>query len=999
MPSLKALAEFKASFRSIGNEVAVTSQKNLPMEELDLPASEPKAMSSPGANQGDSGKGAASGLPPADPQNQDGFGGDIDEDDFSFGDLLGTALDNLSMPDPGLTDASEETAGEDEMPDAELPSLEGLTPPEAEEAEVPEAEPPSFEDLNIPVLTGSSEETAGEAEVSEAELPSLEGLTPPEAEAEVPEAEPPSFEGFNTDGPTDASEETAGEDEMPDAELPSLEGFNFPESDNSMEETEALEISMPEGIFKDMENISLDIESGTGGTVADNPDAFSLDSFDAFKFGGNGSTGGSNAAEKYSLDPLDNNIELLSKSSSNIEEIQLSNDELVRLQKTLASYPLNLRIACEQIIAEEGVEPALMSKFIKALTQGASFKEGASLASKILDRNISIPKGFEKKSGEALQAQQASFTYIFVRRVVPILRLFVLVALVAASLFYLIHRFVYTPLYADSIYRKGYERIAAGDYARANERFNEALKLHREKKWFYRYAEGFRDSRQYIFAREKYDLLLVNYPLDKKGVMDYAAMETSLNNYKKADSLLRRNILDYKVDDKDALLAVGDNALAWGDMEPEQYELARHAYARLMERYGWTSPVVERMMKYFIRTDNLKEVLPLQHYFMDNPGNKITSAGLAELGGYLLDKKFEDVQGVPSEYISRIDGIRDILIKAVNADPTQPEPHYHLARYYRYFKNPNDEQITLRNAIGAFDASQEESVRRLNARIDAEQRYAQVLINNREFFAAEEHLLKGIGLYEDALGRQVLSRSPQFGRIYADMGDLEYFTKDGNMGAALEYYIRAEQNGWSPPEMQYRMGSAYYHLGKWASALQRFVEASSDMPFNRRLLNALGNASYMRGNYAIAQGYYNHLLNLLNTDRDRFSVLMPSDRVDHMELAERLMMVRNNFGVTLEALTERTGDTKYRSQAMGLYSESARTWDVLTRDPETMLRMKPGDLPGPGVNLGYLNAQNALHPVSEYEPQIYIQIDKDVLEPSPWEGLTPQNFRLADNIF
>ncbi|MDR2534398.1 MAG: tetratricopeptide repeat protein [Treponema sp.] len=989
MPSLEALAKFRASFRSIGNETTVLAQQKLPIEDIDLPESEPVSMS----------------PKPSKPEKpaSDFSSSDFSNDDFDFGDfsdLLPSDLDNLShldeipiadensmsnnlpedlnilAPEPGSAETADNLLDDLHIPDADLPVIEE----DPDSASIDNL----LDDLHIPDAD----------ELSDPDEP--DNLTidnPPEAPT-VPDGEVP----------LDSAPDSAPADE-PEEEIP-LDPAAIP-ADSSPEaaqepgvETSEEAVNFPQE--EDLFNMNIQFPDIGDVDAADNEaEGTSIDSFDAFKME-EGPGGFEDELGKYALEGFDDDLALFSKPSddNDIEEIQLSNEELNRLQKTIAGYPLNLRIACEQIIAEEAVDPTLMSKFVKSLAQGASMREAASLAGKILERSIPIPKGFEKKTGEALEAEHASFVYIFIHKFLPVLRLFILVALVAASLFYLIHRFVYTPLYADSIYKKGYERIEAGDYARANERFNEALKLHRQKEWFYRYAEGFSDKRQYIAAREKYDLLLLNYPRDKKGVMDYAAMETSLSNFRKADSLLRRNILDYKVDDKEALLAVGDNGLAWGDMEPEQYEVARQAYARLLERYGWTSPVVERMMRYFIRTDNLKEVLPLQHYFMDDPSNKITPAGLAELGGYLLDKKFEDLPGVPNEYISRIDGIRDILIKAVNAEPAQPEPHYHLARYYNYFKNPTDERITLENAIKFFDVSPEESVRRLNMRIDAEQRYAQLLINHKEFFNAEDHLLKGISLYEDALNRRIMSRSPQFGKLYADMGDLEYFTKDGNMGTALEYYVRAEQNNWAPPEMQYRMGSAYYHQGQWAAALQRFVAASADMPLNRKLLNALGNASYMRGNYAIAEGYYSQLLEQLNADRSRFSVLLPHDREDHMELAERLMTVRNNFGVTLEALTERTGNSIYRSQAMGLYSDSARTWDTITRDQKTMIRMRPGDLTGgPSINLGYLNGQNALHPSSDYERQIYVEIDKDVLEPSPWENLTPQNFRLSDGLF
>jgi hypothetical protein len=111
-----------------------------------------------------------------------------------------------------------------------------------------------------------------------------------------------------------------------------------------------------------------------------------------------------------------------------------------------------------------------------------------------------------------------------------------------------------------------------------------------------------------------------------------------------------------------------------------------------------------------------------------------------------------------------------------------------------------------------------------------------------------------------------------------------------------------------------------------------------------------------------------------------------------------MMVVRNNLAVTLEALTKATGNRSYRSRALGLYTESARAWDSLTRNPDTLLRSGAGDLASPGMNLAFLNSRNALYPEPGYEPQLYIQIDKDVLEPSAWENLVPQDFRLTDVV-
>jgi tetratricopeptide (TPR) repeat protein len=749
------------------------------------------------------------------------------------------------------------------------------------------------------------------------------------------------------------------------------------------------------------------------------------DSFDAFSLGGEdagaadfgadeAASGGDDLGETdFSLPGIDDLFDDTPKAKSgakaagrsggrsrteeapeDVEEIQLTEDDLNNLRETLASYPLNLRIACEELIAEQAVAPEQMSKLIRFLVTGASAKETAALAAQILGKTIAIPRGFEKSTGEALETEQASFAYIFVHNFLPVLRVFSIIAVLGACVFYLCYRFIYTPLKAESIYKIGYERIFAGEYQRANERFNDAFGIHRKKDWFYKYAEAFRDERQYIYAEGKYDELLRYYPRDKKGVLDYAALETNYRmNYAKADSLLRRELLDYAPNDLEGLLALGDNSLAWGDSDPskyaEKYEDARFAYARLLDKYGWKDPVVERMMKYFIRTDNLKEVLPLKEWFESNKKRQLSAASLAELGGYLLDKQLEEARGVPNEYVEQIEGVRALLLQAVRADPSLPESHYHLARYYKNLGNDYEERITLENAIRAFDNAKEESVRRRMYRIDTHLRYANVLVNNREFFPAEEQLVRGINLYEDFLSRKLISPSPQYGRLYAGLGDLEYFTKDGKWETALNYYHHSEQNGWAPPEIQYRMGAAYYHLEDWKNALEYLFAASADLPLNRRLLYALGNAALKRGDNFAAQGYYNRLLDILESQRSRLPVLLPNDRPEFLETGERLMAARNNIGVAYEALAEQTGDRRYRSRALAFYAESARAWDAITRNPATMVRLRLTEN-GPSVSLPFLNANNALHPAENYEPQIFIHIDKDVLEPSLWEQLTPE---------
>ncbi|MCL2720544.1 MAG: tetratricopeptide repeat protein [Treponema sp.] len=684
----------------------------------------------------------------------------------------------------------------------------------------------------------------------------------------------------------------------------------------------------------------------------------------------------------------------LPEPEDSVEEISLSQDEVDSLLKTLSFYPLNLRIICQELIAEQVILPQQLSRLIRFLVNGAHVKETAVLVEEITGKPVIIPKSFEKMTGAMFEAEQSSFAYIFVHNFLPVLKLFAVIAALLASVLYLSYTFIYIPLRAESIYKRGYERIPEGEYQRANELFNQAFTLHKKKKWFYSYAEAFVDQRRFTLAEAKYEELLKNYPRDKKGVLDYASLNTNyLMNYEKANRLLQRELLDYAPNDKEGLLAAGDNYIAWADSNPERhfdkYEEARFCYARHLELYGWQAPVVERMMKYFIRVDDLRRVIELRIWFESHDKRRLSAASLAELGGYLLDKQLETPAGVPNPYISSIASVRDMLLQAVKEEPTLPEPHYHLARYHKDLGNTYEERLTLENAIRAFDLARQDSVRRRFYRVDAHYRYADLLINAREFFPAEQEVVRGIELFRDFYDRNLIPASPQLGQLYSLRGDLEYFVKSGDMEAALTNYHDAENFGYSPPEVQYRMGAAYYQLERWADSLEYLFKASAELPLNRRLLYALGNVTYQRGDYFAAQGYYNRLLDVLEGHRVRLTVLLPNDNPQYIDTGERLMMARNNLGVVYEYLADQSGNREYRNRAMTMYIYSSSAWDSISRNPTTMTRSRLADSPGaPGINLGYLNANNALRPNNFFDPQIFIRIDRDVLEPSRWEELT-----------
>jgi len=609
---------------------------------------------------------------------------------------------------------------------------------------------------------------------------------------------------------------------------------------------------------------------------------------------------------------------------------------------------------------------------------------------------IVVPKGH--KTGEELEEEAANFSYILLHKFLPLARLFFLIAALGASVTYLIYQFIYKPVSASNLYKKGYELIENGNanaYTQANRYFNDAFSIHKVKDWFYKYAERFRDERQYLLAEEKYDQLLYWYPHDKKGALDYSTLEAYyMFNYEKADKIIRQNILDYLIDDMDGLIALGDVNLDWADIDSSRFENARAAYARVLALYGWTDDVLERMLLYFIRTDKLGDVIPLQKRFMSNPKSKISPAALAELGGYLLDKRLEVPDGIPDENLERIEGIKDILLRAQKADPELGEAYYNLGRYFNYYNEPDDERRSLVSAKAAFqnalnssnERTRRETPRRTKARIDTQLRLANMYVSSNEFIAAENELVDGINIYEDAVTRRIVERKPEFGRLYADFGDIEYFAKEGNMEEAQRSYLQAEANGYLPPEIEYRLGGTYYKMENYPDALKRFFNVSTRIPFNRKLLNSLAVSSLQNSDFFTAESYYKRLLAVLRQDRGRISAVLPDDVAEHRDLMERILIAENNLGVVQNNLASSTGKNAYRTQAMASFADAERIADLLARPPATMVRQSLLDNPGmPTVNRPFLNMRSVLYPLAGQELLNYPAIDNDVLEPSNWE--------------
>ncbi|MEE8440846.1 MAG: hypothetical protein V3S41_03925, partial [Spirochaetia bacterium] len=663
-------------------------------------------------------------------------------------------------------------------------------------------------------------------------------------------------------------------------------------------------------------------------------------------------------------------------------EFQIPDNEFESLQVTLSGLPLNLKLEVEGIITEAKGTTDQVEELVRRLVAGESPTDIAAFAGKILGKQIRIPRGYERRTGLEFEAERQSFAYQFRENVLPIFRLVAMFAVALGILALAGYHLVFRPLYGRSLYREGIALIGEDQYTLGNQTFERARGIWPSDRWFHSYAEAFVAERQYTLAGEKYEQLLfgmseeerdffngrleegdyfsivtIRQP-EKQGILDYAQLESEmLANYARADRLLRL-ILEQNVADYEGWLAIGDNFMLWAETDPARYEAARMAYARLMERHGQTDALLFKMLRYFVRTDNLQEVIALKELFQQDKRLVVEPDAYAEMAGYLTDRGF-------------LEDVEEVLFRALDTDRFIPEIHYNLARYYRLIDAQGEEELALSTARRLLETANPQTRRIRGMLVDTITRIGENHYDAERFLDAQETFGEAIEVYEEGVRRRVLGPDPMYGRAYAHLGDIFYYV-GRQYDDALRYLNAAEENGYDDPNLDYKQGFILYRNAQLNSALGEFREAAADPSGSTNaLLWATGNTYFRRGNYFAAEAYFRELLDRVELQRDSIRTLLVDENSLHQSVVEYLIRVNNNLGVTLNRLSDGTGDPDHYSTALIYLTQSIEYSENYRRDPETLARSG-------AVTLAYLNQRGILYPTPEYSLQIYNDLPEDL---------------------
>ncbi|PIE98048.1 MAG: hypothetical protein CR988_05335 [Treponema sp.] len=766
-----------------------------------------------------------------------------------------------------------------------------------------------------------------------------------------------SNDSFDENMPTPLSEFNLDSSSDEPSDIGSLIGETEPEEDpyKPVEDISNLDVNMPEidettGFAKKSDGTG---SLSDGFQVPENFADFSDDDYRSFQ-------------------PKEESGETAKMDSSGKIPLEISEKDFQFFLKRLSLFPLNVRKEIQNYLANEKDSEVNKMELVNLVVKNSSLKKIAQDLETKLKKSIRIPKDFERKNALEYEREKKTFKYRLMHQIIPIASIATVIFLFLASVGVLIWHFAYKPLMAERFYKDGIYYIENAKYNTAINRFDKAGTYWKKRRWYFKYADELKKRKQYGSAEAIYLRLLYDFDRDVEGGIAYAQMVANdLRDYEKAETILKRQILDFHINNPDALVALGNIYLDWGDEVEEKYEEAAKIFSNLLKEDPYSDVYNAGMMKYYIRTDNLAKVLPLKDYFL-RKNAKISAEDLTELGTYLLEKRYNPKPSDDLELRAAIDDVREILEKSYQMHPESPEANYNLGRFFLYNYKPTEAKFYLKGAIKAYSDIIRLSPRRFIKKIDSMRLYGEILLSENKEIEAEQIFSNAMSFYKEYVEIGELPPNEIVGKLFEDYGNIKYFIAN-DYELALDAYSNAVRQLNDTPSIYYKLGFINYKLGNYPASIKNMSLAYMKKPDDQNLLFALGNVLFRRGDYYAAQAYYERLMENLESERLRKGILFPQIRTDHGEFVQRYMKGANNLGVVLNRLANRTGDSVKNARAFALFEEASRAWDALTRNPETMIRVK-NEKSGAYVNVQYMTV-----PDRSFIPEIYSEIPKTLV--------------------
>ena len=648
----------------------------------------------------------------------------------------------------------------------------------------------------------------------------------------------------------------------------------------------------------------------------------------------------------------------------------LTDSEYKKFKSNLRYYPLNVRIAVEDMIVKNEFTDDVIFEVIEKILKKIPARQLASHLEKMLDIQLSVPRDYERRTAEEYEAYKQSIQYQLKNRILPAIVIGIVAFMMLFCVGFLTTEFIVKPIVAEGYYREGYKLLENDEYPQSEIRFNKAVEVKIKKKWFFKYALGYRNHKQYDRAEKMYVNLLRLFNHDKQAGLDYVDMELyDLANYEKAEEICKREILDYHINDIDGILLLGDVYLEWGtEKDPAKFENAYEQYSLVLQLVK--EPKNEhyaRLMRYSVRTDKLKDVLQYKEMFYPDE-KSLSGDDWTEMSGYLMDKLFGNLTPQEEYLRNSLEDILAMLRYSIKKSPKNPISRYNLARYFIESGNHTSALTELDATIKLFKEAPSLKKRDVYKYLNTYRLLGEQYLYEREYLMARETFTNGIELFEEKKNVSGFESDRNVGVMYQDMGDLDYFIS-GDLENAKRNYVNSIDNKNDNAAVRYKIGYVDYGNKEYDGAFSNFVIACEEKENDANLLLALANTLSLRNDDYAGAGYYDRLLDVINASLARKDVIMPQVKDEDTILVDLYMKASNNLGVSQYRLARETGDSSLNGSCINNFQNSLRAYDALTRNQNTMVRIG-------GTNLAELNIKYVTNPTSTFEPAIYTEIPR-----------------------
>ena len=544
-------------------------------------------------------------------------------------------------------------------------------------------------------------------------------------------------------GDMDSGSEDFGTSEEGGVTLNGSETPDFPE-DNEPLET--------------FDTTGMDIDFSEPGAVKDsNEDPFgfataSEDDFEIPNFTDNGSEKKESvtAAPNLSTPNFD---EAMDADEKNKPKNTFTDAEYKRFRKNLSEYPLNLRLAIEEMVVKNEFTDDKVFEVLEKVQRKVPARQIASQLDREMEIHVDVPRDYERRTAEEYENYKQSLEYKIKNQIIPFAAMTAFAAVLIACIGFLFWTFIWNPMMASHYYKEGYADIQTNQYQHSEECFSLAVRRRPVKNWFYKYAESYRDHKQYDRAAHVYKAGLEVFDHDKKSGLDWADMEMNERyNFEEAERILLREVRDFHRGEPDVDMKLGDLYLAWADDgNTEKYAAAKEQYDQLVSNNMKSKHIktyLARQMRYYIHVDDLGKVLEYKNYFYPKEIKTLDYQDLTELSGYLLDKRYGTLRPSEESLKSQVVDIRDLLDRALKANSSNPDALYNMGRYL-VRTGASDEAVSVFKAtIAAFKSKPIRNRKNNYTYIDTYRLLGEEYVERRAYIDAQSTYNDGIEIFE-----------------------------------------------------------------------------------------------------------------------------------------------------------------------------------------------------------------------------------------------------------